>query len=79
MRRKMRRSIVAVATGLLLTLAASPAMAFEPPSDPAGLFSCDGGPVAGHPGSAGLQDALATGNTVAAWNAVFNSAQIDLC
>jgi predicted ribosomally synthesized peptide with SipW-like signal peptide len=70
--------MVALAAGLLLTLTAVPAMGFEPPSDPAGVFSCDGGPVAGHAGG-GLSVALGTGNTVAAWNAVNHSEQIDLC
>lgn len=79
-RRRVRKLMVAVIAGSLLGLAASPAMAFEPPSDPAGVFSCPGGdPVAGHPGVDGQQVALGTGNTVGAWNGVFNSGQIALC
>lgn len=78
-RRRIRRLTVAVPAGSLLGLAVPSAMAFEPPNDPAGVFGCDGGPVAGHPGNGGQQVALGTRNTVAAWNGVFNSEQIDLC
>lgn len=79
MRGAGRRLMVIAIAGSLLGLTASPATAFEPPSDPAGVFSCAGGPVAGHPGAEGQFVALATGNTVGAWNSVFNSAKITLC
>lgn len=81
-RRKVRArgSIVAmVAAAAALTVGASPVAAFEPPADPNDNFSCEGGPVAGHPGHRGLQKAMTHAASPTAWNAVDNAGPITLC
>lgn len=68
----MRRIILAaVLAAFGMAMTATGAAAFEPPSDPAGKFSCPGGdPVGGHPGAAGLMDVV-TPDRLGPWNAVF--------
>lgn len=75
----MRRTVMLVATLLAtLGLATSPALAMQPPGEPAQEhFGCvDGSPVPGHPGAAGLVHAtplvggLTSDPLPTAWNAV---------
>jgi len=73
-----RRTIVAATAVVTLATGAAPAAAFEPPADPNDNFSCDGGPVAGHPGR-GLATAMAHAASPTAWNAVNNAGPITLC
>lgn len=73
---KTKRMIaILVAGGVLLVGPAGSALAFEPPgNEPEALFNPN---PAGHPGSTGQIRAIDTGNTFAAWEAHFNSDQID--
>ncbi len=54
-------------------------LAFEPPSDPNNNFTCEGGPVAGHPGSNGLSTAMGNASSRTAWSAADASDQIEVC
>ncbi len=77
------RRIVVVTTGVVAVVTfgagATPAAAFEPPADPNNNFTCDGGPVAGHPGHRGLAKAMTRAASPTAWNAVDNADPITLC
>ena len=76
----MRRILLALMmAGTLLLGTSVGAGAFEPPQDPANKFSCPGGnPVAGHPGSAGLE-IVVPAKSLGPWNAVFNGTPVTLC
>ena len=73
-----RVATIASAAALALSLGTGSALAFEPPSDPADAFSCDGGPVAGHPGADGLTDAMSASGNPTAWNAT-QGGQVTTC
>lgn len=83
----MRKTTLLMAT-LLLTMAAGPAAAMQPPGGPAQAnFGCLDGQdnaVGGHPGAAGLVDAtprvgqLTDDSMPTAWNAVEHADPIEL-
>lgn len=80
MRSLMRATLAMVIAGTGTFATIGGAAAFEPPSDPAGQFSCPGGdPVAGHPGARGLLGVVSE-SRLGPWNAVFaESTPLTLC
>lgn len=83
--RRIMMLFVAVLSGLVLT--AAPALAMQPPGEPAqehfGCVDGEDSAVAGHPGAAGLVDAtplvgeLTEDPLPTAWNAVEHAGPID--
>ena len=67
-----RRMLLAVLIAACLTVGTVTGVAaFEPPSDPANVFTCDPTPVLGHPASRGLEGVVLDGKSIGPWNAVF--------
>lgn len=68
----MRKLLIVMAVGIFAAIgSAAGTQAFEPPRDPADVFSCPGGnPVAGHPGAPGLLG-IVSEERLGPWNAVF--------
>lgn len=81
MKSRLIRQIAAAAavTVAATGFSAGAASAFEPPADPNDNFTCDGGPVAGHPGHRGLAVAMGHASSPTAWNAAFNAGPITSC
>lgn len=77
--RNRRFGIGIVVATAALAVGTGNAAAFEPPHDPTDTFTCDGGPVAGHPGRRGLATAMVHAASTTAWSAVDNAAPITLC
>jgi hypothetical protein len=75
MRTRTRLLVIGATIGFAATAAIPGAAAFEPPADPQNIFTCDGGPVQGHPGfpgiatGAGMSYVHSGGNAAAAWSA----------
>ncbi|MDH3753146.1 MAG: hypothetical protein OEU32_04665 [Acidimicrobiia bacterium] len=75
--RRITVAILAIAT--TLALGAGPAAAFEPPADPTDRFTCEGGPVAGHPGHRGLSVAMGHATAPTAWSATSDTGPVTTC
>ena len=76
----MHAMIVAVAaTTGAIALTGGVAAAFEPPADPTDNFTCDGGPVAGHPGHRGLMVAMGKSSSGTAWAATSEDGPVTTC
>lgn len=78
---RRRAAVLVPVAALLLTVPAGSALAFDPPADPNDNFTCfDNGtirtPVLGHPGAAGLSNAMGKAHSMTAWEAWLNSDQI---
>ena len=75
-----RRIMIASAIGIgSLSVGIGGAAAFEPPADPNDNFTCEDGPVAGHPGVDGLAKAMMNASSMTAWSASMNAAPVDTC
>jgi hypothetical protein len=74
-----RITLAIVTTTAALAVTAGSANAFEPPADPTDNFTCEGGPVAGHPGHNGLGTAMTHASSPTAWNAAFNPGPVGNC
>ena len=76
----IRRMLVAMAaTAGAVALSSGVAAGFEPPADPNDNFTCDGGPVAGHPGHTGLMVAMGKASSVTAWAATSDDGPVTTC
>ncbi len=76
---KQQIGVAVIATVAALGATAGSVAAFEPPADPNDNFTCNGGPVAGHPGHKGLARAMTRAASPTAWNAAFNAGPVGNC